>query len=72
MKYTIRNIPDALDAAMRERAMAEGKTLDQVVREALARAAGPPRRDLSDLVGSWREDAEFDQAVAEQHDPADL
>jgi hypothetical protein len=42
-----------------------------VVLEALTRGTGlgetPVRqRDLSDIAGTWREDPEFDQVIAEQ------
>ena len=71
MQYTLRNIPDALDEALRERARAENKSLNQVAIDALARALGLGRRaarhrDLSDLAGRWREDPDFDQAIADQ------
>jgi plasmid stability protein len=72
MQYTIRNIPDALDNALRERAKQEGKSLNDVVVQALRRAMGYSKsvvkyRDLSDLAGTWKEDPEFDQAIADQH-----
>jgi hypothetical protein len=72
MQYTIRNIPDALDAALRERARAENKSLNEVAVEALARSfgfSGDPIqcRDLSDLAGTWQEDPDFDKAINDQH-----
>ena len=72
MQYTIRNIPDALDSALRERAKAEGRSLNEVTIRALARGLGFSRqrlrhRDLSDLAGTWKEDPDFDQAIADQH-----
>ncbi len=71
MQYTLRNIPDPLDAALRERARRERKSLNQVAVEALMAAAGlvgaPIRqRDLSDVVGSWVEDPAIDAALEEQ------
>ncbi|MFQ5790106.1 MAG: hypothetical protein ACE5JI_06460 [Acidobacteriota bacterium] len=71
MQYTIRNIPKALDDALRRRAKEEEKSLNEVVVQALARAMGLTRdavrhRDLSDLAGTWKEDPEFDQAIADQ------
>ncbi len=71
MQYTLRNVPEALDEALRERARAESKSLNQVAIEALASALGLERRavrhrDLSDLAGRWREDPEFDRAIADQ------
>jgi plasmid stability protein len=71
MQYTLRNIPKRIDQALRQRARAENKSLNQVAIEALARALGMTReevrhRDLSDLAGTWLEDPDFDEAVAEQ------
>ncbi len=71
MQYTIRNIPGYLDAALREFARREGKSLNEATLEALARGAGladcqRAKRDLSDIAGTWREDPAFDSAIAEQ------
>jgi len=71
MQYTIRNVPKALDAMLRERSKKEGKSLNEMVLEALARAMGfakePVRhRDLSSIAGSWVEDPEFDRAIEAQ------
>jgi plasmid stability protein len=71
MQYTIRNVPDALDAALRRSAHEQGKSLNEVAIEALARGAGLAehrcrQRDLSDIAGSWRKDPAFDNAVASQ------
>jgi hypothetical protein len=56
---------------LRRRAKAEGKSLNSVAIEALFRGMGlseaPLRlRDLSDIAGTWQEDRDFDQVVAEQ------
>lgn len=71
MQYTIRNVPDYLDAALRSAARDQAKSLNEVMLDALARGAGvghvPSRkRDVSDIVGTWVEDPAFDAAVAEQ------
>ncbi len=71
MQYTLRNIPNRIDQALRERARAESKSLNQVVIEALARALGITgeevrHRDLRDLAGTWQEDPEFEEAIADQ------
>ena len=71
MQYTIRNIPQILDRALRDRARVEGKSLNQVTLQALARGAGFSAtgvrfRELDDLAGSWKEDPEFDLALADQ------
>ena len=71
MQYTIRNVPQGLDASLRQSARRQGKSLNEVAVEALARGAGftesPARqRDLNDIAGSWRRDPEFDRALAAQ------
>jgi len=71
MQYTIRNIPDSLDAALRRVARERGKSLNEVAIEALARGAGITwerrrQRDLGDIAGTWRKDAAFDSALAAQ------
>lgn len=71
MQYTIRNIPKVLDTALRQRAQDENASLNEVVVRALTRALGfsdePLRhRELDDLIGSWKEDPLFDQAVVDQ------
>jgi len=71
MQYTIRNIPDYLDTALRGSARLQGKSLNEVAIEALVRGAGLgdqqiKRRDLSDIVGTWEEDPAFDAAIADQ------
>ena len=71
MQYTIRKVPDALNTALRRRAREQGKSLNEVTLEALARGAGvsgdrSPQRDLADVAGTWRKDRAFDSAVAAQ------
>ena len=71
MQYTIRNVPDYLDATLRTSARLQGKSLNEVAVEALARGAGLAgrrgrQRDLGDIAGSWRKDPAFDAAVKAQ------
>jgi plasmid stability protein len=71
MQYTIRNVPDLLDEALRRSAREQGKSLNEVAIEALARGAGlseqrSRQRDLSDVAGTWRKDPAFDAALAAQ------
>jgi len=71
MQYTLRNIPNELDKVLREKAQLEQKSLNQVAVEALMAALGLTsesiqRRDLSDIVGTWKEDPVFDAAIQEQ------
>lgn len=71
MQYTIRNVPEYLDAALRGAAREQGKSLNEVTIEALVRGAGLSesrcrQRHLEDVAGSWRDDAVFDSAIAAQ------
>ena len=72
MQYTIRGIPPAVDEALRKRAKSSGKSLNEAAIDALAEGVGLPetrrkRRDLSDIVGTWVEDKDFDDAIADQN-----
>ena len=71
MQYTLRNVPDLLDETLRRSAREQGKSLNEVAIEALARGAGLGerrfrQRDLSDIVGSWQTDPAFETALAAQ------
>jgi hypothetical protein len=71
MQYTIRGIPAALDNALRQRARAAGKSLNEAAVDALADGsgmAGKPRkrRDLRDIAGTWKSDKAVDAALADQ------
>lgn len=71
MQYTLRNVPKHLDRALRAQARRENKSLNEVAIAALLRALGiqgepPIQRDLSDIVGTWQEDAEMDRVLQEQ------
>ena len=71
MQYTIRNVPRNLDEALRRAARQQGKSLNEVTVETLARGAGigeerGRQRDLGDIAGTWRKDPAFDSALAAQ------
>jgi hypothetical protein len=71
VQYTIRNVPNILDEALRRAARAQGKSLNEIAIEALVRGAGVTgearrQRDLCDIAGTWCEDVAFDQALAAQ------
>jgi len=71
MQYTIRGIPPAVDSALRERARQTGKSLNEAALDALAEGTGVTgaprkRRDLSDLIDSWKPDQEFLDAIDDQ------
>jgi hypothetical protein len=71
MQYTIRGILPAIDHALRARARAEGKSLNEAAVTALAEGAGVTgaprkRRDLGDIAGTWRADKALESALADQ------
>ena len=71
MQYTIRNVPESLDEALRRVARERGKSLNEVAIEALARGTGitqdrSRQRDLRDIAGTWRKDTAFEEALAAQ------
>lgn len=69
-QYTVRNIPAGLDRALREWAKRRNVSLNRAIVDALKRGIGieeeQEHHDLDDLVGTWKEDGEFEQALAEQ------
>jgi hypothetical protein len=72
VQYTIRKIPLAIDKAVRQRARAEGKSLNAIAVKALADGLGLQRetvvrRDLGDIVGTWARGAATERALAAQH-----
>ena len=71
MQYTIRGIPPSVDHALRERARAAGKSLNEAAVEALAEGsgmAGAPRkrRGLDGVAGTWRAEKAVESALAAQ------
>lgn len=78
MTYVLENIPEPLDAELRRKAAAEGKTVSQLVVEQLqqinSEAAAPvKKRDLSDIAGKWVDDPIFHEIreELERIDPND-
>ena len=72
MQYTIRGIPPAVDAALRERARAQGKSLNEAAIDALAEGAGVARtprkrRKLDDIAGTWNSEKATDAALLAHH-----
>jgi plasmid stability protein len=70
MQYTIRNIPNRVDKALRAEASRRGTSLNEAARTALARGLGLdgdhlPKRDLTGIAGSWKPDPKFDQVIRE-------
>ena len=71
MQYTIRGIPAVVDSAIRARARASGKSLNEAAVDALAEGTGVTgapqrRRDLSDIAKTWKADKGLESALAAQ------
>jgi plasmid stability protein len=71
VQYSVREVPERVDRALRRRAREEGKSLNQLLREVLAKEAGGDllevlHHDLDALAGTWDDDPEFDRTIAEQ------
>jgi hypothetical protein len=72
IQYTLRQVPEALDAALRARSKQDRKSLNQTALDLLSeglhlRGDRLRHRDLDFMFGSWVEDAAFDAAVDAQH-----
>ena len=75
-QYTLRDIPTEVDRTLRQKARASGTSLNQCAIDALRRGAGLTENpvlynDLDPLIGSWKEDPAFDEAIKLQ-DQVDL
>lgn len=71
MQYTIRGIPAIVDNALRQRARAAGKSLNEAAVDALAEGSGMAgsrrkRRDLADIARTWNADKAVEAALADQ------
>lgn len=71
MRYTIRNLPKGLDAALRRRAKRRGMTLNEVAVQAMTEALGlvaesPRRRSVRDICGAHTKDAVLELALDAQ------
>jgi hypothetical protein len=71
MQYTLRGIPPAVDTALRDRARASRKSLNEAAIDALAEGAGltsapRKRRELGDIAGTWKTDKAVETALADQ------
>lgn len=72
LQYTVRAVPEHVDKALRRKAAAENKSLNEILREALIKEAGiaePSGRfytDLDPLAGTWLDDPGFDEAIRVQ------
>ncbi|MEO5926028.1 MAG: hypothetical protein ABIR70_19565 [Bryobacteraceae bacterium] len=65
IKYTVRGVPQEVDADLRSKAKKQKKSLNQVIVDELSKANGQRKKaDFSDLVGTWEPDPEFAAAIA--------
>ena len=76
MKYTLRNVPEEVDRALRVRAERLGKSLNEIAVLALAESTGHtiesrPRRDLTDIVGAVPPNPGLNDALSDQREPDD-
>jgi hypothetical protein len=65
-QYTIRNVPERVDEALRRLAVREGTSLNTAVLDAIEAGAGVDeggvrRHDLDELAGTWVRDDAFDK-----------
>lgn len=72
MRYTLRNVPKSLDRALRQKAKADGTSLNAAALDALRRGLGLPAGDgryddLDDVLGSGPLEDEVLRAIRE-HD----
>ncbi len=69
-QLTVRGVPPQVARALRKRAVEEGKSLNAVLVETLAKdvegLADPRFTDLSDLAGAWQDDPQCEAALAAQ------
>lgn len=71
MTIILDNLPANVDKTLHQKAAVEGRSVQEVAAEAVARGLGvtggkdesPVQRDLSDIVGTWVDDSEFDAAM---------
>lgn len=72
VQYTVRKVPAHVDGALRRKARDEGKSLNQVLRDALIKEAEGPElsgrayTDLDTLAGAWVDVPGFDDAIQAQ------
>lgn len=71
MQYTIRRVPPGVDHALRARARASRKSLNEVAVQTLAEGVGVAgaalkRRDLGDIAGTWKADRGLEAALRDQ------
>lgn len=67
-QYSVRGVPQEVDALLRKKAARSKRSLNQVIVDELTRATigAPHKADFTDLVGRWKRDPAFDKILASQ------
>jgi hypothetical protein len=67
MTIVLDNLPQVVSDALEKKAQEQGRTLREVVLDALTRglAVSDMQRDLTDITGTWADDPAFDKALEE-------
>ncbi len=68
IQYTLRKVPERMDAVLRRKARESGQSLNSVILDMLMHETnlqGEMKQfnDLDFIAGSWKEDADFDAAL---------
>ena len=66
MTLMLEHLPESLTKALEDRAQREGRSVQEIALDALRKGlegSELPKRDLSDIVGTWKDDPAFDQAL---------
>lgn len=72
IRYTLRDIPEELDLLVREKAVQQNTSINKAVISLIQKGLGKEEKravsyhDLDDLSGTWKEDPDFDEAIADQ------
>ena len=77
-QYTIRQVPEHIDQALRRKAQRKGISLNQLLLDTLAEGVGVAEdaaryHDLDSLAGTWKPDKTFDKSLESfsKVDPSD-
>lgn len=68
MTLIIDHLPEPLTQALHDRAKVEGRSVQEIAMDAMARGLHvgvpqPKNADFGDVVGTWADDPEFDEAM---------
>jgi len=67
LQYTVRGIPEEVDASLREEAAQSGKSLNTLLVEKISESTAAGKQGwtngLEKFIGTWVEDPAFDEAM---------